>query len=160
MDHTGRDDNDRNYVVINGIDVVGQTSATNASYVEKITFVFFTAPTTSTPRIWLYVMNRTSSTNIFTPNVIYQVPYSFITVNVIGAQTITLPNNALPIRQGQYVGVGFGNNGGSCYRVLNRDIYYVAPTTFSTLPAMNYTSAPGDGSAFSFVVRIIGSVSG
>ena len=161
MDHSRTDDYNTNYVSINAIDVVNQTAGTiSSSYVEQITFVFTTGPSTPSPGIWLYVMNRTGSTNVFTPNVIYQLPYSLIRVGVAGFQTITLPSNALPIRQFQYVGVGFEATGGSCYHVPNRDEFYVGTNAFSRLSYMAYSSSVNSGFAFSFVVRITGSLSG
>jgi hypothetical protein len=150
------------YVVINSADVVNQTSGTvTSSYVEQITFSFIVAPSTSTPGIWLYVMNRNGSGAIFYPTVIYQLPYSLITVGASGIQTMTLSSSALPISQGQYVGVGFASgSGGSCYRVSNRNEYYIGTSTFSTLTSATYTSSTGAGFAFTFVVRTIGYTSG
>lgn len=162
MNHTNVDDNDAGYVVINAVDVVNQTvtGTITSSYVEQITFDFATAPSSSTPGIWLYPMNRTGSTNVFTPSIIYQLPYSLITVGTTGVQTMTLSSNALPITQGQYVGVGFNSNGGSCYRMSNLNEYYICTSTFSTLSSASYTSSPSVGFAFTFVVRTTGYISG
>lgn len=160
VNHTSTDDGDQGYVMINGVDVVGQIRGTiDSNYVEKISFAFFTTPTTSKPAIWLYVMNRTGSTAIFTPHIIYQTPYSLIRVGATGIQTITLPSNALPITQGQYIGVGFDSSGGSCYRASNRNEYYLNTYKFSTLSAATYSYSSAAGFAFSFVVRTIGYIS-
>ncbi len=81
------DDNDSSYVVINLVDVVNQTTVTITSgYVEQITLVFYMAPTTSTSGIWLYIMHRINSMNVFTPTIINQLPYSLITLGELNSK--------------------------------------------------------------------------
>jgi hypothetical protein len=80
-------DNDSSYVVINSVDVVNQTTGTiTSSYVEQIILIFYTVPTTSTSGIWLHIMNRVNSTNGFTPTIIYQLPYSLITLGELNSK--------------------------------------------------------------------------
>lgn len=101
-------------------------------------------------------MNRTGTTNVFIPSIIYQLSYSLIVIGAAGYQTMTLSSNTLPITQGQYVGVGFGTGGGSCYRMSNRNQYYIGTSAFSTLSSASYTQSSTSGFAFTFVVRTYG----
>ncbi len=156
--NTGYNDNDPGFLVLNSVDVVNTVIGTiTASYIEKISFNFAQSPKSSTPGIWLYIMNRTNGTSFFIPNLIYRIPYSMIKTNSTGIQTMIFPFNVLPISQGQYLGVGFESTGGSCYRLYYRFQYFITLSNFSNVSLRSYSSIPGGGFACSFVVRTIGS---
>ncbi len=148
-------------VQINADDVITGVDGVSANaYVQLVSFSFYTAPSTTTPTIWLYVMNRTSSTLVFTPNVIYQIPYASITTNVNGTQNISLAIDVLPVVSGQYIGVGFDTGGGSLTTVENQTQYFFANvTSFSSLTTATYGTQT-DGFAFSFELYIAAIVFG
>jgi hypothetical protein len=143
-------------VVLDGTDVVQASNGTiTSSYVQQVSFVFAVAPTTATPKIWLYAMNVTNTSGLFVPNHIYQLPYALIRTGSIGTQTMVLPANALRIFPGQYVAVGFDAGGGDLYRVTNRNqyAYLLGAGDYSTFSANYFTSYSTHGFAFSFVVN-------
>jgi len=148
-------------VQINADDVITGVDGVSASaYVQLVSFSFYTAPSTTTPTIWLYVMNQTGSTLAFTPNVIYQIPYASITTGVTGIQNISLPIDVLPVVSGQYIGVGFDTGGGSLNTVENQASYVLASvTSFSSLTTATYATQT-DGFAFSFELYIAAIVFG
>jgi hypothetical protein len=159
--NNGNDDGDSGYVVIDSYDVVTAYGGSYISrYVQQVSLDFATAPSTATPKIWLYVMNLTVSTNGFTPVVKYQLPYASITIGSIGIQTMVLPVNAMPISANQYMAVGFGAGGGSPYQVTGRSEYYSSPSpSFAALGYNTYTSFTA-GFAFSFTVATVVPVAG
>jgi hypothetical protein len=65
---------------------------------------------------------------------------------------MTLSSNALPIIQGQYVGMGFETGSGTCYRMSNRNQYYISTSVFSSLSFTIYSSSSSGGFAFTFFV--------
>ena len=160
VSNSGTADPSNGFVQINAQDVItGVDGVSTMGYVDLISVSFSTAPSTTTPLIYLYVMNQTS-TLVFVPTVIYQIPYAFITTGTTGVQNISLPFNQLPVVSGQYVAVGLGTSGGSLYSVAGRSQYFLSGVTnFLGVTSATYSTVT-NGFSFSFRVEVVSVVFG
>ena len=112
VSNSGTDDSSNGRIQINAQDVItGVDGVSTMGYVDLISLSFSIAPNTTTPMIFLYVLNQTSAL-VFTATIVYQIPYASITTGVTGVQNISLPFDQLPVVSGQYVGIGMGTGGG------------------------------------------------
>jgi hypothetical protein len=123
-----------------------------SSYVQAVSFNFSVAPFSSTPTLWLYVLNAERDSFYVYRDRMYKIPYSLLANILIGNHTVVLPSNMLPILPGQYLAVGFDEGGGSCYRTENQTQYSQLVSDFSSVFKKYYYSRVG-GTSFSFVVH-------
>ena len=156
MQHDNIDDGDRSYVVINEDNVVsGSCDAVNGRYVSRVIFDFAVTPLTGAA-IWLYTFQRNGTTNQFTVVTRYQItsPPLAVGSGSDGIQVIDLSSTALPVTPGQYVGVGFNNVGGSCFRSPGAGQYYLltANAAFAGLSSNTFFFNAAGSATYSFDV--------
>lgn len=138
--------------------IVGVDGVSANGYVSEVSMAFSKAPNATTGIIYIYVLNRTGVTFVFSPAASHQIPPTSI-ADTTGLQTFSIPRNQLPVTNGQYVGVGLGAGGGSLLLVPGVSRASLSVMNFSSLTTASYTT-DANGVAFSFRVFAAGPVVG